>query len=224
MAINIKVDVVGGSTACRPSRDTPLLYVLRDRRYNAAKFGCGVAQCGACRVTMAGQCAPARRRSTRSADRNHHARGPRHNRAAASAAGGVHGGAGGPVRLLRSRIVVFRRRRCSTAIRGRARRMCAGAGRKSVPLRHPQPHCPRGLEGGASGGFDRRDLAARLRCRARQHALAFTLAPRPGFAQQPARLPGGLDGNRLLDAPGFASAPTAMPLSVPARSSSARAS
>src|SRR5438270_9870119 len=30
--------------------------------------------------------------------------------------------------------------------------------------------------------------------------LAFTLAPRLAFAQQPARLPGSLDGNRLLDA------------------------
>src|SRR5205085_12049633 len=30
--------------------------------------------------------------------------------------------------------------------------------------------------------------------------LAFTFAPRLAFAQQPARLPGSLDGNRLLDA------------------------
>jgi aerobic-type carbon monoxide dehydrogenase small subunit (CoxS/CutS family) len=32
---------------------TPLLYVLRDDlRLNAAKFGCGLAQCGACTVLM----------------------------------------------------------------------------------------------------------------------------------------------------------------------------
>ena len=34
----------------------PLLYVLRDSLgYNAAKFGCGLGQCGACTVTMNGQ-------------------------------------------------------------------------------------------------------------------------------------------------------------------------
>ena len=33
--------------------DTPLLYVLRnDLRLNAAKFGCGLAQCGACTVLV----------------------------------------------------------------------------------------------------------------------------------------------------------------------------
>jgi nicotinate dehydrogenase subunit A len=35
--------------------DTPLLYVLRnDLRLNAAKFGCGLAQCGACTVLVDG--------------------------------------------------------------------------------------------------------------------------------------------------------------------------
>ena len=35
--------------------DTPLLYVLReDLQLNAAKFGCGVAQCGACTVVVDG--------------------------------------------------------------------------------------------------------------------------------------------------------------------------
>ncbi len=35
--------------------DTPLLYVLReDLQLNAAKFGCGVAQCGACTVVIVG--------------------------------------------------------------------------------------------------------------------------------------------------------------------------
>jgi len=33
--------------------DTPLLYVLRDRLHlNAAKFGCGLGQCGACTVMV----------------------------------------------------------------------------------------------------------------------------------------------------------------------------
>ena len=36
--------------------DTPLLYVLRDNlALNGPKFGCGLAQCGACTVLMNGQ-------------------------------------------------------------------------------------------------------------------------------------------------------------------------
>ena len=36
--------------------DTPLLYVLRnDLELNGAKFGCGLAQCGACTVLVAGK-------------------------------------------------------------------------------------------------------------------------------------------------------------------------
>jgi len=36
--------------------ETPLLYVLRDDlRLNAAKFGCGLGQCGACTVLVEGE-------------------------------------------------------------------------------------------------------------------------------------------------------------------------
>jgi nicotinate dehydrogenase subunit A len=54
MAINIKVN--GAMHAVPAEPDTPLLYVLRnDLRLNAAKFGCGIAQCGACTVLVDGK-------------------------------------------------------------------------------------------------------------------------------------------------------------------------
>jgi nicotinate dehydrogenase subunit A len=57
MAVSLKVNGAVQSVAAEP--DTPLLYVLRnDLGLNAAKFGCGLAQCGACTVLVDG--APAR--------------------------------------------------------------------------------------------------------------------------------------------------------------------
>ena len=54
MAINIKVNGATHSVPAEP--DTPLLYVLRnDLGLNAAKFGCGLAQCGACTVLIDGK-------------------------------------------------------------------------------------------------------------------------------------------------------------------------
>jgi nicotinate dehydrogenase subunit A len=53
MAINIKVNGAMHSVPAEP--DAPLLYVLRnDLGLNAAKFGCGLAQCGACTVLVDG--------------------------------------------------------------------------------------------------------------------------------------------------------------------------
>jgi nicotinate dehydrogenase subunit A len=54
MAISLTVNGSRHSSAAAP--DTPLLYVLRnDLGINSAKYGCGVAQCGACTVLLDGQ-------------------------------------------------------------------------------------------------------------------------------------------------------------------------
>ena len=54
MAVSLKVNGATRSVPAEP--DTPLLYVLRnDLELNAAKFGCGAAQCGACTVLVDGQ-------------------------------------------------------------------------------------------------------------------------------------------------------------------------
>jgi nicotinate dehydrogenase subunit A len=54
MAVSLKVNGAMRSVPAEP--DTPLLYVLRnDLELNGAKFGCGLAQCGACTVLVNGQ-------------------------------------------------------------------------------------------------------------------------------------------------------------------------
>src|ERR1700747_410163 len=54
MTISLKVNGATHSVPAEP--DTPLLYVLRnDLALNGAKFGCGLAQCGACTVLVNGQ-------------------------------------------------------------------------------------------------------------------------------------------------------------------------
>ena len=54
MAISLTVNGTTRSVEAEP--DTPLLYVLRnDLELNSAKFGCGLAQCGACTVLIDGK-------------------------------------------------------------------------------------------------------------------------------------------------------------------------
>jgi nicotinate dehydrogenase subunit A len=54
MAVNLHVNGSIQTVAADP--DTPLLYVLRnDLGLNGAKFGCGLAQCGACTVLIGGR-------------------------------------------------------------------------------------------------------------------------------------------------------------------------
>jgi nicotinate dehydrogenase subunit A len=49
-------EVNGKAAQVDAEPDTPLLYVLRDDlQLNAAKFGCGLGQCGACTVLVEGE-------------------------------------------------------------------------------------------------------------------------------------------------------------------------
>ena len=55
MADPITISVNGKSHSLSLAPETPLLYVLRnDLELNGAKFGCGLAQCGACTVIADG--------------------------------------------------------------------------------------------------------------------------------------------------------------------------
>ena len=86
--------------------DTPLLYVLRDDlQLNAAKFGCGLGQCGACTVIVDGKAVlscvtPLLLLRGQAGDDAGRAR---HDRGAGADPARLHGRAGGAMRLLHRR-------------------------------------------------------------------------------------------------------------------------
>ena len=54
--MTVKITVNGRAEAVEAEPDTPLLWVIRDELgLTGTKFGCGVAQCGACTVHVDGQ-------------------------------------------------------------------------------------------------------------------------------------------------------------------------
>lgn len=52
----IEFEINGASVSSDSEPDTPLLWVIRDElKLKGTKFGCGIAQCGACTVHMNGK-------------------------------------------------------------------------------------------------------------------------------------------------------------------------
>src|SRR5258708_16237723 len=52
----LAIRVNGRRHVVKAARDTPLLYVLRNEMHlRGPRFGCGLAQCGACTVQMSGK-------------------------------------------------------------------------------------------------------------------------------------------------------------------------
>ena len=141
MAINLKVNGASRSVPAEP--DTPLLYVLRnDLALNGAKFGCGLAQCGACTVLVDGK--PMRSCVTPigtlgnaeittleglgTLDKPHPLQQAFIDEQAAQCGYCING------MIMTAKALLDRNPR---AERSRGAR---GARRQSLPLRHPQPH------------------------------------------------------------------------------------
>jgi aerobic-type carbon monoxide dehydrogenase small subunit (CoxS/CutS family) len=56
MSSSLRISVNGLTHGVKASLDTPLLYVLRNElRLHGPRFGCGLAQCGACSVLLDGK-------------------------------------------------------------------------------------------------------------------------------------------------------------------------
>src|SRR3989441_968814 len=129
----------------------------------------------------------------------HHNRRPRHARRAAPAAARVHRGAGLSVRLLRQRHGDVGQGAARAQSCPDGKRDQAGAERPPVPLRLAQSHracrAARG-EGDAVVTSRRQFLKS-----SGALVIGFSLAPELALPQvSPARLPGSLNNNRMLDA------------------------
>src|SRR5580704_7889761 len=56
MASSLRINVNGLTHTVSASLDTPLLYILRNELHlHGPRFGCGLAQCGACSVLLDGK-------------------------------------------------------------------------------------------------------------------------------------------------------------------------
>ena len=102
----LTIEVNGEKHAVVATANTPLLYVLRNElRLHGPRFGCGLAQCGACTVHLGGQAIRSCVTPVAAATDKPITTlgGSRHAREASSAADGVHRGSGRAVRLLHER-------------------------------------------------------------------------------------------------------------------------
>ena len=118
------IRVNGRRQVVKAARDTPLLYVLRNElELRGPRFGCGLAQCGACTVHLGRQADPLVRHAGRGGARqaDHDARGARHAPRSRTRAEGVHRAPGRAVRLLHERDDHGRRRLPEAATRGPTR-------------------------------------------------------------------------------------------------------
>ena len=231
MAITLKVNGKSRSVDAEP--DTPLLYVLRnDFELNGAKFGCGLAQCGACTVLVnsvatrscvspigrLGQAEITTIEGLGTLEKPHPLQTAFIEEQAAQCGYCINGMIMSAAELLRA----TRSRRKTTcaprspAISVAAAPTIASSARSCAPARR-------------TGGFEmnaphltRRDFTAALG----GLVLSFSLSPRLALAQEAAKsrpsCPAASTGTASW-MPGSASPPTARSPSSPARPNSARA-
>ncbi len=205
MAINIKVNGAMHSVPAEP--DTPLLYVLRnDLGLNAAKFGCGLAQCGACTVLVDGK--PVRscvtpigtlgRSEITTLEASARSSKPHPLQAAFMAEQAAQCGYCITGMIMSAKALLDRNPHPSEA-RG-ARRASPAICAAAAPTTASSARCLRAAQ---TMREDLMNAISPARLRRRRSAASWSpsrFAPRLALAQQPARLPGSLADNRMLDA------------------------
>ena len=140
-------------TVDSPDPDQPLLYVLRKFGLTAAKYGCGLGQCGACNVLIDGRAVQSCSMpiAAVAGQIDHDARGAWIDVGAASGAGRLHQGTGAAMRLLHERHDYERGRAVGEQAEAYRSGNSFGPRRKPVPLRHPCPGRARGDRGIGAG-------------------------------------------------------------------------